>query len=1118
MQKNIISGSSVRCPAFYLLTIGVLVLFLNSCSGESDKLFQRIPSSESGLTFSNDLENTPEFNILNYLYFYDGGGVSIGDVNNDGLPDIYLTANMKPNKLYLNKGDFTFEDITEKAGVEGTADWATGTVFADVNGDGLLDIYVSSVNYLSKSGKNQLFINNGDLTFTDQAEKYGLDFEGFSKQATFFDYDNDGDLDMYLLNHAVHTRQTFTKAEKRKTYDPDAGDRLFRNDGDTFTDVTRESGIYSSLIGYGLASTAGDLNSDGCTDLYVSNDFHENDYLYLNNCDGTFDEVLQQSTGHTSRASMGVDIADFNNDGRPDIFVLDMLPGDESGRKSSVSSEPYNVYRVQREFGYHPQLIRNTLQLNLGTLKGETPYFSEISQLAGVSATDWSWASLFFDMDNDGRKDLFVSNGIYRRPNDLDYLVLLRSNSVQDVMQRGMSDTTMSLIQKMPHVKIPNVAFKNEGGLTFANANDQWGFEQPTYSNGAAYGDLDNDGDLDLVVNNVNSTASVYRNMTRERKGGNYLKVNLRGDKKNTYGIGAKVKVHTGERSQLYEMIPTRGFLSSVEPSILVGLDSLETIDSVAVSWPDGGHQTMENVEANQTLTVRQEEASMTSSPSNDSEGGKKGFSDITGTKEFVPGHRENTYVDFNRERLIPRMLSAEGPPLASADVNGDGLDDYYLGGARHQSGTLMIQDSPGSFRKSNESIFHRDRSFEDVDALFFDANGDGAPDLYVVSGGNEHSYRSDAYEDRLYLNDGKGSFVRLDNMLPPMRENGSVVAGADYDGDGDTDLFLGTRSIPRNYGFAPDSYLLQNDGKGNFTDVTDRVAPGLRGVGMVSDASWQDINGNGSPDLLLAGEWMPLTFFLNREGFLKDATQKAGLEHSSGWWNTLEAGDFDGDGDMDFIAGNLGLNTFLKATKDQPMVMYLKDFNNDGQLDPVIARTVNGKEYPVATRDEILRNFKSLRSLFPNYSDFAGKTVSQIFGDRLKDSIQVKKVYEMRSSLIENLGDGSFRLQPLPKRMQFAPILALTSADFNGDGYQDLLAGGNMHRIRPSLGGRHDASYGWYLKGKGNGTFEAVEKDKDGFTVGGEVREIKKIKTGPEDFIILVARNDAKLLLYRYE
>jgi hypothetical protein len=1098
--------------AYTLLLIPSLIV---GCSQKKSPLFQSVDPDKTNIRFSNDVEPAADFSMLNYLYFYDGGGVSVGDLNNDGLPDLYFTANMKSNRLYLNQGDFQFKDVTQAAGVAGTGDWTTGTTMADVNSDGYLDIYVSNVNYLSKSGRNELFINNGDGTFTEKAEEFGLDFQGYAKQAAFFDYDRDGDLDMYLLNHAVHSEASYGEARKRNISGPDAGDRLYQNTGDTFKEVTEEAGIYNSITGYGLGVATSDFNNDHCPDIYISNDFHENDYLYLNNCDGTFREVLEQSTGHTSRASMGNDAADFNNDGRPDIFVADMLPRTEKGRKTAISSETYKVYTIQRQFGYHPQLVQNTLQINRGADSTGLPKFSEIAQYSGVNATDWSWASLFLDMNNDGHKDLYVTNGIYRRPNNLDYLLYIRKDSTQQNLGRQNTANDLSTLQKMPHSKLPNAGFINNDDYTFTYKSDALGFGQPTYSNGAAYGDLDNDGDLDLVTNNINGPATVQRNLTRERDRGNYLQISLEGIQ-NKIGIGSKVLVYDSSSVQKYELYTTRGFLSSVEPRLTIGVGQSRTIDSLRIIWPGGRSQMKYDIAANQSLRISQQTPDTTKKVAKQHAAQKSMFKNITNSIGLDYSHQEDSYVDFNRQPLTSFMLSSEGPALASGDLNNDGLEDFFIGGAKQQSGAIYLQQKDETFELLELPALKQDAVFEDVGASFFDANGDGWLDLYVVSGGNEFSYQSDRLQDRLYLNNGRQNFLRIDDAIPPVRENGAVVAPADYDGDGDVDLFVGSRSVPQNYGRSPDSHLFENQGKGVFREVTDEVAPELRELGMITDATWGDLDSDGAPDLVISGEWMPVTILYNKDDKLQQKDEQGMIGQTEGWWQTVELSDYDTDGDLDILAGNMGTNSFLKASREEPIVIYLKDFNDDGQVDPIIGYTKNGREYPVAPRDELLTPFKFLRSKFNSYEDYAGQTIQEIFGSTLTEgSWQKKQVTTLQSMLIENKNNHSFTLQPLPSEAQWAPISAFLSGDYDNDERQDLLTAGNFYNVKPSMGGRFDAGYGLYLKGGEDGRLEPIDNNS-GFMAEGEVTEIDQLTTANGNTIIIVARNDLPLLFFR--
>ncbi len=1118
-------------------------------------LFEKLTPRQTNITFENALEEESLFNSVNYLYFYDGGGVAVGDINDDGLADIYFTANMRRNRLYLNKGNFRFEDITEKAGVGGeTGGWTTGATMADVNGDGFVDIYVCRSNYLDKKGANQLFINNGDLTFTEKAAAYGLAHVGLSRQAAFFDYDADGDLDMYLLNHSVHSKRTYGAAERlRQIRDDEAGDKLFKNEQGRFIEVTAEAGIYESILGYGLGVAIGDINWDGYPDIYISNDFHEDDYLYYNNGDGTFTEALRQSMNHASSASMGNDLADFNNDGLLDVVVLDMLPEKEKIRKSSVSADPYDIYDVKLSFGYYHQLRRNTLQLNRGpavnpdpvrtTSKATVHPFSEIGQLAGVHATDWSWASLFVDLDNDGCKDLFITNGIFRRPNDLDYLDYIKKKETQAHIGRQdpgappvpiKKDKLIEIVGHMPSVPEANYAFHSQGDLTFTNRAAEWGLGDPGFSSGAAYADFDNDGDMDLVVNNVNAPAAIYKNLlyenargrdkTRDNKRSNadanishspgYLKARLTGRDQNTFGIGAKVVLHYRDKIFFQELMPTRGFQSSVEPVLHFGLGNIDRLDSLEVIWPGGKYQMLKNLPANQTITLSQIDAVATYAYSfrrND----QPLFRDVTKEVQLDYLHQENTFIEYNREPFIPHFLSTAGPAFAVADVNGDGLEDLFLGGAKHQPGRIFLQNRQGKFEAVVDSTFIKDSQCEDVDAAFFDANGDDLPDLYVVSGGNEFFGRAEPLRDRLYLNAGDARFRKAEGMLPEIYANGACVKPADIDHDGDVDLFVGSRSLPWQYGIVPQSYLLVNDGRGKFTDETLGRAPELSEAGMVADAVWVDLNKDSYPDLIVVGEWMPVTVFYNQRGKFVDVTRKYGLQDTHGWWNTVAAADVNQDGFVDLVAGNLGLNSILKASRDKPVQMFINDFSGDGRWDQILAYYNGEKSYPLALPELMLSHIPSLRSKYPAYADYAGESVQDIFPRAQLEAVTVRTATEFASMLLTNNGNETFSIQPLPIEAQFSPVYAIAIDDFNQDGHQDVLVGGNFYGVPPDQG-RYDASYGCLLLGDGKGTFAPSSLQDSGFMVTGEVRAIKSVRTASGATLVMAARNNDTVVIFR--
>jgi len=1120
----------------------ILLFSLDGCQGSgresSDTLFREVPPSKSGVAFANLLQPDDSFNIIEYLYYYNGGGVAIGDVNNDSLPDLYFTANEGPNALYLNRGNLQFEDVTETAGVAGMDGWATGVTMADVNADGRLDIYVCRVgDYKGIQGHNELFINNGDGTFIESAAAYGLDFRGFSTQAAFFDYDLDGDLDCYLLNHSVHAAENYSEADIRNVPNKLAGDRLFENQAiappsppkgggrqadsrsdsnltarpsawnsppsggrgaAVYVDVTAKAGLYSSRIGYGLGVAVGDINGDGCPDLYISNDFHENDYLYYNNCDGTFREAVTNSIGHTSTFSMGSDVADFDNDGRLDLISLDMKPADEQVLKSSVGADPYNIYQFKLGYGYYFQYPRNMLQWNRGNLTGEGAAFSEIGQLTGVDATDWSWAPLFCDLDADGLKDLFISNGIWRRPNDLNYL---RYSSNEQVQARA---SDQKLAEQMPTGQVANYAFRNTGALNFEQVSDAWGFDLVGCSNAAAYGDLDGDGDLDLVLNNLNRAASIYENRRNEQPGFHYLRLRLNGGPQNPYGIGARVSLEAGSRRQVQELYPTRGFQSAVEPVLTFGLDREDTVARLEIRWPSGDTTLLANVPANQLLTIDRNMEGEENAEQRKQAAGPFLFQPVAANAGLNFRHRENRYTDFDREMLLPHLLSTQGPRMATADVDGDGRTDVYLCGARGQPGALYRQTADGRFQPATLAT---GPAYEEVDAAFFDADGDGAPDLYIVSGGGEAEAPAGAMQDQLWLNDGTGNFRKAPDALPAYSANGACVTPLDFDSDGAMDLFVGARSVPGSYALIPSSALLRNDGAGRFTNVTAGVIPELERAGMVTDAAL--VQGESAQRLIVVGEWMPVTIFSIENG----RWTKTEIPYSNGWWNTVHAADLDGDGEEDLLLGNLGLNADLKASLEQPVRLYVKDFDNNGQTDPVLTYYKQGKEYTYASLDELAKQMPDLRKRYTDYAVFSKETFDEVFPPETRKGAEERMAYTFASSLALNRGDGQFELQALPREAQLSPLFAFETVDANADGYTDVLAAGNFYGSRPSLG-RYDASYGHLLLGRGDGSFKSLQPAESGLVLEGESRNIRLIYRGDKPPLLIVARNDAPAMV----
>lgn len=1077
-----------------LVTVSVIV----SCAPEKPKpstLFQVVPGDVSGITFANELEDSDAFNIIDYLYYYNGGGLAVGDINNDGLEDLYFSANMRPNKLYLNKGNLKFEDITEQAGVSSVGPWKTGVTMADVNADGLLDIYLCRVGaYKGISGHNELYINNGDNTFTESAADYGLDFSGFSTQAAFFDYDLDGDLDMYLLNHSVHTSRSYGRVNLRQESDGLAGDRLYKNNQGIFIDVTASSGIYNSQIGYGLGLAISDVNLDGWPDIYVSNDFHENDYLYLNNQDGTFTESIKKMIGHTSRFSMGNSIADLNNDQNPEIMTLDMLPDDEEVLKNSAGEDPFEIYKLKLEFGYESQFARNSLQLNNGN-----GTFSDVALMRGVAATDWSWSPLMADFDLDGYKDLFITNGIVKRPNDLDYVSFLSGNNISaGNLDNNSKVSDQALIQQMPDGKVANRIFQNIDGIQFTDKTGEWIADIPTYSTAGAYADLDQDGDLDIVVNNINDPAMIYVNL--QATSNNYLKFSLNGPSGNPFGIGTKIKVYASAGVLTQEVHNVRGFQSSGSLQSVFGLGSDTEVDSVVIAWPGSKSQILKNVKANQTLKLDYGKAVSTASVATNI---PKPY--FTRLEDFNMSftHRENNFVDFNHQSLIPHTISREGPKISVSDMDKDGMSELYVTGASGQAGALL---SIGA-----EATSMLDPRLEETNSLLFDADGDGDDDLLVITGGNEYSDRSPLLQDYLLLNDGKGVFEISQGAIPYLNSHSSVAVPADMDQDGDMDLFVGGRVMSSRYGLIPSSYLLINDGLGKFSVQENRK---MRYIGMITDAAWGDLDGNGYPDLIVVGEWMPVKVFMNESGLLTETTVES-LSGTNGWWNCLEKIDVDGDGDQDFVIGNEGHNNKLKPSNTNPVRMYVNDFDGNGYLDQIITYSVDGEEYPVANRDELGKQMPMIKKSFTNYRDFSGKQVSEVLNKESLDKGLKYEVTEFSSIVLINNGNMSFTIKELPEMAQISPIYAIEPFDVNRDGNLDLITAGNKTWANTYFGAS-DASHGQVLINDGLGNFEVIAQGQAGLNVWGDVRDIAHLSIEGKDYFVFGV-NDKPMEVYVY-
>ncbi|AMR30803.1 hypothetical protein A0256_04875 [Mucilaginibacter sp. PAMC 26640] len=1106
-----------RNPYINLLTAALFLLTACSSKQNGNTLFKLLPASETGIDFKNTITESDSINILNHPYLYNGAGVGIGDFNRDGKPDIYFAGNMVPGKLFLNKGALTFTDVTSQAGVSGEGKWCTGVSVVDINNDGRPDIYVSaSFKNDPNQRKNMLYINQGINkdsipTFKESAQAYGLQDTGYSTQAVFFDYDRDGFLDMYLLTNVLGKTTPVAYRPKIANGSAENNDRLYHNNGNgTFSNVTKAAGIL--FEGFGNSVSITDINNDGWPDIYVGNDFISNDVLYVNNKNGTFTNQSSAYFKHTGWSVMGSDVVDINNDGLADLISLEMLPEENLRKKTMLVGDNYITYINNSKFKYEHQYIRNVLQLNQGQLQGGHPLFSEVAYLAGVYQTDWSWTPLVTDFDNDGYRDMMITNGYPRDVTDLDHALYTNGQG-----RTVKENTTVAAADSFPVVKTASYAFRNKGGYLFNDESKTWGITKPTFSTGGVYADLDNDGDMDLVINNIDDDAFVYENTTNTKtqvsKAHNYFKVALEGDEKNRGGIGATIRIYYQGKQQLYDQQPCRGYMSTVDAVAHFGLGTATNIDSLRIRWADGKTQLLSNLKANQTLRLLYNKSSGNYPPGIPATGNPI-FSSANNQTGINYLHREKDAIDYNIQPTLPHKLSQYGPCIAVGDIDKNGLDDFYIGGSAGNKGTFYMQRPGGHFTMDNKRFLHEDqKEEEDMGALLFDANGDGHLDLYVVSGSYEFANGHTSAQDRLYLNNGKGQFERNYNALPVEYDNGSCVRAADFDGDGDLDLFVGGRSVSGVYPSPPASHIFQNNG-GVFTDVTAKLCPQLSHGGMITDALWSDFNGDGKPDLVVVGEWMPLTFYQNNGNGFTNVTASSGIDSHVGWWNSIVAGDFNNDGKIDYVAGNLGQNSNYKASATQPMTILGKDVDGNGSFDAMIfcymkAEDGSQKAFPMHTRDDLISQVIGIRKKYPTYNGFGRATMQDLWSGKDKQNAIELKATDMNTSFIQNNGGGKFSITPLPLAAQMAPVYGILSEDIDLDGNLDLIMVGNDFGMEPFTG-RHDAFMGLYLKGNGKGGFADVKMAQSGLCINGDGKGLASVLCANKELLIATQNQDS--------